>query len=85
MTTINVSDARDTFAELVNRVAYGKERVVVQRRGKALVAVVPVEDLEDLEAFEDAADVRAAKEALAEQGDKPGKPLADLKSKYGLD
>src|SRR3954468_10045222 len=43
-------------SETVNQVAYGKERVLVTRHGKALVALVPVEDLELIEAMEDRID-----------------------------
>jgi prevent-host-death family protein len=37
------------LAEVLNRVAYGKDRVVLTRRGKALVGIVPLEDLRRLE------------------------------------
>ena len=65
-TKISVSDARNRFAELVNRVAYAGERVRVVRRGRALAAVVPMEDVELLEALEDELDLAAAREALAD-------------------
>ena len=42
MSTIPVSEFRASFAHIVNTVAYGQERVVVQRNGKELVAVVPI-------------------------------------------
>lgn len=45
MTTV---EARENFAELVNQAAYGKNRVLLTRRGKTLAAVVPIQDLEDL-------------------------------------
>jgi prevent-host-death family protein len=45
MAHLSTVEARSQFAELINRVAYGKERVILTRRGKALVAVVPLEDL----------------------------------------
>ncbi len=32
--SISVSEARQDFAEVVNRVAYGNERVTVVRRGR---------------------------------------------------
>lgn len=44
--SISTVEARNQFADLINRVAYGKERVILTRRGKALVAMVPLEDLE---------------------------------------
>jgi hypothetical protein len=36
MTRLNVSKAREAFPEVVNRAAYGKERIIVSRRGKDL-------------------------------------------------
>jgi prevent-host-death family protein len=42
---IPVTEARAQFSELVNRVGYGKERIVLTRHGKPLVALVPAEDL----------------------------------------
>ena len=36
---------RQDFAETVNRVAYGGERVVLHRRGRNLAALIPLEDL----------------------------------------
>jgi prevent-host-death family protein len=68
MTRLDATKARAQFSELTNRVAYGKERVVIHRKGKGLVAVVPVEDLELLEALEDKMDVEDAKKALKAKG-----------------
>lgn len=68
--TIKASTVRDTFGETLNRVAYGKERVVIDRHGKALVAMVPIEDLRFLEELEDRLDVEAAKKILAESDER---------------
>src|SRR4051812_24120288 len=46
---VPVTQARAEFADLVNRVVYGGERVVVTRHGKPIVALVPAADLERLE------------------------------------
>lgn len=53
---IPVTQARAELAELINRVVYGRERVVVTRHGKPLVALVSAADLERLEAAEQAAE-----------------------------
>ena len=45
MPTISEVAARATFADLINRVAYGRERIMVTRRGHEVVAVVPAEDV----------------------------------------
>jgi prevent-host-death family protein len=66
MSKISTVEAREQFSDVVNRAAYGKERVVLTRRGKDLAAVVPIEDMRLLEALEDQLDSEAAKEALAD-------------------
>lgn len=45
MTTV---EARENFSDLINKAAYGNERVVLTRRGKALAAVIPLADLNEL-------------------------------------
>ncbi|MFK4146017.1 type II toxin-antitoxin system Phd/YefM family antitoxin [Streptomyces sp. NPDC004065] len=50
---IPVTQARAELAELINRVVYGGERVVVTRHGKPLVALVSAADLERLEELEE--------------------------------
>jgi prevent-host-death family protein len=45
-TAVTVADARSDLAELLNRVAYGKERLVITRHGRELAALVPIEDLQ---------------------------------------
>lgn len=69
--TVSTVNARKQFSDVINRVAYGKERVVLTRRGKAIVAVVPMEDMELLERMEDLLDIEAAKEAMKEPGTIP--------------
>ncbi|MFE2046045.1 type II toxin-antitoxin system Phd/YefM family antitoxin [Streptomyces sp. NPDC059477] len=46
---IPVTQARAELAELINRVVYGGERVVVTRHGKPLVALVSAADLRRLD------------------------------------
>ncbi|PWI44407.1 type II toxin-antitoxin system Phd/YefM family antitoxin [Streptomyces sp. ICBB 8177] len=51
---VPVTQARAELAELINRVVYGGERVVVTRHGKPLVALVSAADLRRLEDDEQA-------------------------------
>lgn len=44
-----MTQARAELAELVSRVGYSGERILLTRHGKALAALVPVDDLEALE------------------------------------
>jgi prevent-host-death family protein len=63
---LTASDARQNFADLVNRAAYGGERIIVHRRKKPVAAVVPIEDLELLEEIEDRIDLAEAQKRLKE-------------------
>jgi prevent-host-death family protein len=63
---MSAGQAKAHFAEVVNRAAQGKERIMLTRGGKPLAAVIPVEDLEVIEAIEDAVDRDEIRKALKE-------------------
>ena len=84
MTTISTVKARENFSDLVNRSAYGKDRVVLTRRGKGVVAVVPIEDLKLLEAMEDRLDIEDIEKALADPENKRAIPWDKVKKDLGL-
>ena len=48
---IPVTEARAQFADLISRVGYGGEQIVLTRHGKPLVALVPASQLEAGDAF----------------------------------
>jgi prevent-host-death family protein len=52
METVNVVEAKKHFSDLMTRVAYTRERLVVERHGKPMIAWVSIEDLQRLEALE---------------------------------
>lgn len=68
MELLNTTEAREDFAEILNRVAYRKERLIISRRGKRLAAIVPMEDVELLEKLEERMDLESAAKALREPG-----------------
>ncbi len=63
---VSAAQVRERLAEVINRAAYGKERVILARRGKAVAAIVSLEDVELLEALEDRIDLENARAALTE-------------------
>ena len=68
MTRLAASEVRLQFAEVVNQVAFGGERIVLHRHGKDVAAIVPVADLELLEELEKRMDLEEARAALKESG-----------------
>ena len=66
MTTITTVKAREAFSEVLNRSAFGKERIVFTRRGKGIAALVPLEDLALVEAAEDRQDAEVIRRRVKE-------------------
>lgn len=81
---LSVQEAREQLADLLNRAAYGKERIILTRRGKPVVAVVPIEDLQLLQDLEDQLDLEEARAALAEAREKGTIPWEQVKQQLGL-
>jgi prevent-host-death family protein len=64
---LNISDARDQLASIINRAHSDHEPVFLSRRGRRVAAVIDADDLERLmELAEDMADIRAAEESREE-------------------
>ncbi len=83
-TSVRVSEAREEFSDLVNRVAYGNERIVLVRHGREVAALVPAADAALLDALEDELDLAAVREALADPENAAAIPLRDVRSRLGL-
>lgn len=87
MVTVSSEEVRDGLGELINRVAYGGERVMVTRRGKKIVGIITAEEMELLEAvldaIEDEIDIPLVKERMAEIERGEYVSLEQLKSELG--
>jgi len=66
MTRLNATKAREDFSDTLNRVAYRGERILLERHGKVVAAIVPAEDVKLLEDLEDRLDLEEARKALAD-------------------
>jgi prevent-host-death family protein len=64
---IAATEVREKLAEILNEVAFRGKRVVLDRHGKPVAALISVEDLELLEWLEDEIDLESAREAMAEK------------------
>ena len=81
---MTVAEAKNRFSDVLRRAEYGGERVVVERHGKPVAAIVSTEDLRRLEATDEAVDLRDARAALAEAKGAGTVPLEMVLRKYGL-
>jgi prevent-host-death family protein len=79
MSSIPISEARRQIADLANQVAIRGDRIVVERHGRGLMALVSMDDLELLERLEDEADLRAVRDRSGE----PAESLAKVKKDLG--
>ena len=46
--TVSVSKARENLSNMLNEVAYGHERYIVERRGQPLAVIMPASEYSDL-------------------------------------
>jgi prevent-host-death family protein len=83
VTILNTLEAKEQFADLINRVAHSKERVILTRRGKEIAAIVPIEDLLLLQESQDSQDLREAIDALKEARQVGAITLQKLKEDVG--
>jgi prevent-host-death family protein len=58
---IGAKDARAKFAELLGRVGFGREEIIIERSGKPMAALIPMEMYEQMVAE------REARFAITEQ------------------
>jgi len=87
MKTLSVVEARKGFSEVMARVAYTGQRVVIERKGRPMMALISIEDLRRLEALEqesgfprarrEAALAAAAASRARIHAERDGAPLPD--------
>jgi prevent-host-death family protein len=81
--TMSVSEARQRFSETLNRVYQGDERVIIEKNGIPVAAIVPISTVRDAEITEQNRDealnaFRRVQEAFADiPGDELERELAE--------
>ena len=83
MSRMSIAEARRNLADVINRVAYGRERVTLTRHAKPAAVMVAPEDAELLDLVETLIDLETARARLASAKEKPI-AWADAKRKLGV-
>jgi prevent-host-death family protein len=52
MTKVGIAEIKRSISNIVNRVAFGRERIILTSRGRPKAALVSIEDLQTLEAMD---------------------------------
>ncbi|WP_030777446.1 type II toxin-antitoxin system Phd/YefM family antitoxin [Streptomyces sp. NRRL S-920] len=81
---IPVTQARAELAELINRVVYGGERVVVTRHGKPLVALVSAADLARLEEDAESSEEQAVSTVTPLGSTRPAAAATSEPRRFGI-
>jgi prevent-host-death family protein len=84
---LNVTDARNQLAAIIDRARSEHEPVYLTRRGHRVAAVIDADDLDRiLELAQDMADLRAAERARAEMRESGETPIPwdEVKADLGL-
>jgi prevent-host-death family protein len=81
-TKISTADARKNLSNIVNRVSFGNEPIILTRRGEDIAALVGMDQLRLLQELEDRIDIADAIKALKEPGEDI--PAAQFWKKLGL-
>ena len=82
MTRLSATELRKDAADILNRVAYGGDRVVLHRRDKDVAVIISVEDYALLRRLEDAADLTAIRKSRTSRGKRVA--WEDLKKECGI-
>lgn len=82
MGSLRASELREDLATAVNRVAFGGERIVIQRNNKDVAALVSMDDYELLRQLEDQIDLDTIRKSKRAKG--KNVPWTKVKKDLGL-
>lgn len=80
MDALSMATVRKDLAELIGKVQYRKERMIITRHDKPVAALVTVDDATLLEALENRLDLADALEAIEDYDANGGVSLDSLKA-----
>ena len=67
MITTSISEVKTSFSKFINRVSYGRERIVVTSHGQPKAALIGIDDLRRLETLEEEQEAAMLAEAISSE------------------
>lgn|GEM_PF-433179 len=80
---ISTTEARKDLSDVVNRAAYGEERVLLTRYGEDVACLISMEEVRLLELLEDRMELEHLTQALERVKASGSAPWAELKEVFG--
>ncbi|MHB9024714.1 MAG: type II toxin-antitoxin system Phd/YefM family antitoxin [Armatimonadota bacterium] len=84
MVTATIAQTREQLSDLINRVVYRDERVVITKHGKPVAAVIPIHSLQALDRLTSLLNEEKAQKAFASLEGETGISLERLKQELGI-
>jgi prevent-host-death family protein len=81
---ISIAELRARLGDLVSRVSYKHDRVVITKHGKPVAALISASDMEKFEELEDWNDIQAVRDGLEDVKTNGTVPLEAVVREFGL-
>jgi prevent-host-death family protein len=81
---ISIADLRARLGDLVTRISYKHDRVVITKHGKPVAAIISASDMEKFEELEDWNDIQAIRAGLKDAKKHGTVPLETVLRELGL-
>jgi prevent-host-death family protein len=81
---ISIADLRARLGDLVSRVSYKHDRIVITKHGKPVAALISASDMEKFEELEDWNDIQAVRDGLEDVKKNGTVPLETVVREFGL-
>jgi len=80
---ISIADLRAKLGDLVSRVSYKHDRVIITKHGKPVAALISASDMEKFQELEDWNDIQAIKDGLKDARKNGTVPLETVLREFG--
>jgi prevent-host-death family protein len=84
-TVVHATAARARWSEILSRVLYSGERVMLVRHGRIVAAIIPADDVQLLDRLVDERDIETARRALSAGGSGATRPWDELKRSWEME